>query len=234
MKKALNLAAALILTAAVTGCGQGYEPGDSSGAPAPQGGGDVFDSNGDDTVYRTASYEVLRFTLTGTMGLGEAIAPRGLATVCGTGITAPNCPKAAPVQYLDANRASLGMPVYNQEDPLATQAPGPMSSGGYKTWVLAASSACGRMMNEQATPALFPNGVTDYNYIYNVLLGRAPTGEEVEILNQLRAQSLINAPAAGSLTAKQTSTGTAVTPEQVQGAAVCTAVLGSLEFLTVN
>jgi hypothetical protein len=234
MKKALKVAAALILTAAVSACGQGYEPGDAAGVPTVEGGDDVFDSNGDDTVYKTASYEVLRYTLTNTMKLGEAIAPRGLATVCGAGITAQNCPKAAPVQYIDANRASLGTAVYNQEDPLATQAPGPMSSGGYKVWVLAASSACGRMMNEQAAPALFPNGVADYTHMYNVLLGRAPTGAEIEVLNALRNQALINAPSTASLNAKQTSAATAATPDQVQGAAVCTAVLGSLEFLTVN
>src|SRR5688500_19803654 len=98
---------ALSVLALLTGCGQGYEPGDAAGVPTVEGGDDVFGSNGDDTVYKTASYEVLRYTMTNTMKLGEAIAPRGLATVCGTGITAPNCPKAAPVQYLDANRASL-------------------------------------------------------------------------------------------------------------------------------
>ena len=233
MKKVLNLAAALALVG-VVGCGQGYEPGDPSGAPAPHGGDDIFGAGDDSTVYRTASYEVLRFTLTDTMKLGTTVAPAGLATLCGTGVTAQNCPKAAPVQYLDANRASLGMPVYSNEDPLATQAPGPMSSGGYKVWVLAASSACGRMMNEQATPALFPNGVSDYNYIYNVLLGRAPTNAEVEILNDLRNQALIASPSTASLNGKQTSSATNATPEQVQGAAVCTSLLGSLEFLTVN
>src|SRR5687768_17399967 len=201
-----RILATLVLSIVSVGCGQGYEPGDAAGIPGPQGGDDVFGSNPDGTVYRTASYEVLRFTLTNTLKLGEAVAPRGLvnAGVCGTGATTTNCPKGAPVQFLDANRASLGTPVYNQEDPLATQAPGPMSSGGYKNWALAASSACGRMMNEQASPALFPNGVDDYTYMFNVLLGRMPTGDEIEVLNALRTDALISTPTTASLNQKQT------------------------------
>src|SRR2546423_6773170 len=135
----LSIAVGLVLT----GCGQGYSPSSDQSVPTVQGGGDVFNNNGDGTVYHTASYEVLRYTITNTMNLGTN-PNANLTAMCGTGIAAAACPKAAPVQYLDANKAGLGVPVYGNDDPLATQAPGQITSGGYKAWALSSSSACGR------------------------------------------------------------------------------------------
>ena len=211
-RKIMSLSIGALLTGLV-GCGQGYTPSPEENTPAPHGGGDVFGSNDDDTVYRTASYEVLRYTLVNVLALGEAPNAAIVTASCAAPLTANTCPKGAPVQFLDANRSAFGVPVYNTDDPLGTQAPGAMSSGGYKTWILSVSSACGRMMDEQAEPAVFPNGVSDYNRLYNVTLGRAPTAAEITRLDELRA--------------------TLDTPQK-QGAAVCSSVLGSLEFLTVN
>ena len=220
----------------VVGCGQGYSPSPSDSAPGVVGGGNVFGSNPDGTVYHTASYEVLSYTLSNTMGLGTTLpfTAAQITTICGTGVASNACPKADPVGFLAANKGTLGAPVYNVDDPLSTQAPSQMTSAGFKTWALASTSACGRMMTEQATPALFPNGVNDYNYMYMALLGRAPTKADVDALNGLVASytaahakcttsgaSGCDSFAAGSLT-------------QLQGAAACSAVLNSLEFLTVN
>lgn len=221
----MNGLKALIGTAALlslVGCGQGYSPSPDESVPTVQGGGDVFTNGNDGTVYHTASYEVLRYTITNTMNLGTTT-PANATTICGTGIALAACPKAAPVQYLDANKNGLGVPVYNQDDPLATQAPSQMTSGGFKTWVLASSSACGRMMTEQATPSLFPNGIHDYTYMYNALLGRDPSASEVGTLENLE-----------SMYTAAHGTPQAATVDQVRGAAACSAVLGSLEFLTAN
>ncbi len=211
--KALKGTTAAILALGIAGCGQGYSPSPDENTPSPRGGGDVFGSNDDDTVYRTASYEVLRYTLTNVLALGEAPNNAIVTANCGAPLTVATCPKGAPVQFLDTNRSAFGVPFYNTDDPLGTQAPGAMSSGGYKAWILSASSACGRMMTEQTEPALFPNGVADYTRLYNVTMGRAPTAAEISRLDELRA--------------------TLDTPAK-QGAAVCSSVLGSLEFLTVN
>src|SRR5574341_421810 len=210
-RKILSASFGLLLAA---GCGQEYSPSPDENIPAPHGGGDVFDNNGDSVAYRTASYEVLRFTITNTLNLGTGVAPN--TSQCGT-TPINQCPAANPVRYLDDNRAALGTPVYSP-DPLSTLPPGPITSGGFKVWIQASSSACGRMMHEQGTPALFPSGINDYTYMYNVLLGRAPTQQEIEILNDLKT-AVLQVPADPSKP-KPPST----TPEQIQGAAVCSAV----------
>jgi hypothetical protein len=221
----LSLSLGLLLA----GCGQGYTPASDAHVPGVQGGGDVFGSAGDHTVYRTASYEVLRYTLTNTLNLGATIAPNA-ATVCGAGIsTTTGCPKANPVGFLDSNASALGVPVYNVDDPLGTQSPSAMSSAGYKAWALSASSACGRMMVETTLyvnghPALFPNSdVTDVSYLYQSLMGRLPTQAEIDRIHQVQGD-LTTVPGA--------RTGTPLI--MAQGAVACSAVLGSLEFLTVN
>jgi len=226
----------LTLLTGVVGCGQGYSPTPDQSVPSVQGGGDVFGNNGDGTVYKTASYEVLRYTLTNAVGIGTMIpqVQANSAAVCGTGIAVAACPKAAPVDYIDANRTQLGTPVYNQEDPLATQAPTQMTSAGFKTWVLAASSACGRMMIEEPTPALFPNGVADYTFMYQTLIGRSPNESEISTLDNLRT-SLTTAHAKCTVNGTSGCDNVAAgTLTQLQGTAVCTSVLGSMEFLTVN
>jgi hypothetical protein len=191
----------------LVGCGQGFSPSAEQHVAAPQGGGDVFNNGNDTTVYKTASYAVLRGTLINTMKVSD----QALGASC-TALGAAGCPLNAPLTFLAANQAALGEPVYNQADPLNTQAPGPMSSGGFKVWILASSSACGIMMSQTA-PALYPNGVTDYNFMYQSLLGRNPSATEIDRLNTLEASW----------------------PDaQHQGASACSAVLGSLEFLMVN
>ena len=229
-------AVAGVLLVGVVGCGQGYSPSPSDSTPDVVGGGNVFGSNPDGTVYHTASYDVLNYTLTNTMGLGSTLpfTSAQITTICGTGIASNACPKADPVGFLAANKSTLGVPVYNVDDPLATQAPGQMTSAGMKTWALASSSACGRMMTEQSTPALFPNGVNDFNYMYMALLGRAPTKADISTLTDLQSSYT-------TAHAKCTTNGAsgcdsfgAGTLTQIQGAAACSAVLNSLEFLTVN
>jgi len=217
--KALTLSLSLV---GLVGCGQGYTPSPEDNVATPHGGGDVFDANGDDTVYRTASYEVLRYTLREVLGLMDTLPP---STALCLGAVGGACPLANPVPYLALNATQMGAPAYTADDPLATQVPGPITSGGFKVWSLASSSACGRMMREQAAPALFPQGISNYDHMYNVLLGRAPTAGEVEILNNLQASIT-------SFDAAKKPAG--VTLDHVKGAAVCSAVLGSLEFLTVN
>ena len=221
----------------VVGCGQGYSPSPSDSAPGVVGGSNVFGSNPDGTVYHTASYEVLSYTLSNTMALGTTLPSNiqtNLATICGTGIASTACPKADPVGFLGANKGTLGAPVYNVDDPLATQAPSQMTSAGFKTWALASTSACGRMMTEQTTPALFPNGVNDYTYMYMALLGRAPTKDDITTLDNLVASYTAAHAKCTVSGASGCDTFSAGSLQQVQGAAVCSAVLNSLEFLTVN
>ena len=73
------------------------------------------------------------------------------------------------------------------------------------------------------TPALFPMGVTNYDYLSQALLGRAPTAAEVARLDQLEADIATANPGLGTSMLMQR-----------QGAAVASSVLGSLEFLMVN
>jgi hypothetical protein len=205
-RKILTASFGLLLTGLV-GCGQGFSPSPDTHVATPQGGGDVFNNGNDTTTYKTASYAVLQGTLTQIMKVSD----QPLSATC-TALGAAGCPLNAPLTFLAANKAALGEPVYNQADPLNTQAPGPMTSGGFKVWILASSSACGIMMSQTA-PALYPNGVNDYSYMYQSLLGRAPSQVEIDRLNTLQASW----------------------PDAAhQGAASCTAVLGSLEFLMVN
>ncbi len=218
--KALKGMAVVASLAALTACGQGYSPSADEHVVAPKGGGDVFNGGSDTSNYNTASYAVLRSTLVDVMGVADQT-PN--ATECpAAAVSAAACPKYQPLNYLANNKGALGEAVYNQADPLSTQAPGPMSSGGFKAWILASSSAAGIMM-AQPTPALFPNGINNYDYMYQALLGRLPTEAEVARLNQVEADiATANPSLATSMLAQR------------QGAAVASSVLGSLEFLMVN
>ncbi len=218
-RKIVSVSFGLLLTGLV-GCGQGYTPSAEEHVAAPHGGGDVFGSGTDNTTYRTTSYEVLRSTLIDLMGVGDVAAP--VAECSAAVVAAAGCPKYAPLNYLQANKGSLGAPVYNQADPNASQVPGLMSSGGFKAWVLASTSASGLMMN-QTPPALFPQGVQNFDYLYQALLGRVPTDVEVARLNQLSAD----------IAAANPSLNTAEVTKR-QGAAIASSVLGSMEFLMVN
>ena len=206
MKKALKGTALALSLLALAGCGQEYNPGPDEHNVKPVNGGDVFTSNPDTTVYRTASYESLRAMLTTTLGVAA-----NTTTCTVAGVVINPCPQTNPVGYLDANRNALGNAVFT-EDPLGTQAPSLMTSGGFKVWILASSSACGLMM--QADPTrLFPNGVSDYTWMYNSLLGRNPTADEVATLDELQAS---------------------FADDEHKGAAACSVVLGSLDNLNAN
>src|SRR5688500_17507679 len=180
----------LLISACVllaTACSQPYGA-DPAGPATPQNADDVFGSQGDDASYVTASYEVLRATLTDVLG----VVPTDLPDACqGLADPASMCPVADPVAFLDANRIALGTPVYEADGPLSTEAPGMLTSGGVKVWVLSASSACGLMMQQQDPPSLFPEGLTEYEPLYRILLGRAPTVQEQTLLSQLAASPLL-------------------------------------------
>ncbi|HVO30556.1 MAG TPA: hypothetical protein VMV18_07465 [bacterium] len=221
--KALKGTALVLGVMSLTACGQGFTPSADDHVAAPQGGGTVFTNGQDNTVYQTASYATLRSVITDVMLVSDTPnASVPTADCAAAALTANACPKWQPLAYLAANAGSLGAPVYNSADPTQTQAPGPISSGGIKAWILASSSASGLMMT-QATPALFPKGINDYTYLYNALVGRNPTDVEIQTLNQLEAD----------IAAKNPSMATAQLTQR-QGAAVATAVLGSMEFLMVN
>ncbi len=204
--KAVKTASAILALGALVGCGQEYTPNAEPHVASPFGGGNVLEGFGDQSNYRTVSYEVLRSTLADTMGVTEGPLDGNCASTAA-------CPKSHPISFLDANKNSLGAPIYNQEDPNATQAPGTLTSGGFKVWILASTSACGRMMDVASGAALFPQGVGSYQHLYLTLIGRAPTADEIAELDTVAAS---------------------FGDEKKKGAAVCSTVLGSLEFLTAN
>lgn len=147
-------------------------------------------------TYQTISLSVMHFTLTDTLGVPAM-----------TSDDPVDDPLHYPDAYLQANASALGEPDYEAGIPA-----GPMTSGGFKAWLLASSSACGIAMTN--TPErLFPNGNHDYTYAYALLLGRKPKFEEAMILTTLQGQF----------------------PDPVRGeAAVCTSILNSLEFMDAN
>lgn len=194
----------LFVAAVLSACGQSYTPGIDKHVAGPQGGGTVFGSGNDATPYRTVDVSMLESTITETLG----VQPVAIDANC---VSPDACPVSDPVAYLEANKASLGAPVYGDA---GSQAPGMMTSGGVKVWVQSATSACGLMM-AQPSPALFPAGIADYSNLFVSLLGRAPTPAEITALDALR-------------------TNPALTSDAKRGAAVCGAVLGSMEFLQAN
>jgi len=217
----------------LAGCGQGYTPSSGASVPGVQGGGDVLGGTSDGTVYKTASFEVLDYTLKVTLNMQGQI--QGTQS-CGVADPVNGCPLANPTGFLEANSAALGVPNYSQADPLATQAPTMMTSAGFKVWDLAASSACGRMVADSTTfvngkPALFPDGnYTNFNTLFVSLLGRVPSPAEISRMAQL--QSDLANPANFVDTGNTVRTGMSL--QQAQAASVCAAVLGSMEFLTAN
>lgn len=212
--KALKGTAVALSLMALAGCGQAYNPGPEEHVASPRDQGDIFNSNPDAAPYQTVSYQVLRSFLVDTLNVAET-APSFTGTPC-AGLTPSGCPLLAPVPYLDANRGQLGVAVYTAA-PDGTQAPSLMSSGGFKVWILAASSACGiAMQNPTTVEELFPaaeGGVSNYNHFYGALLGRAPTAAEIAELDMLQAS---------------------FSDDAHKAASVCTTVLASLENLAAN
>jgi len=212
MNLLLRSAAALTLTV-IAGCGQPYSPAPAEHIAGPHGGGDIFESSPDTAPYQTVSYDILRSWLVDTLHMPQSVAVSG---ACDPVIDADACPRQAPVQYLDANKGALGIPVFTDE-PDGTQAPSLMTSGGFKVWIVAASSACGIAA---ATPStmneLFPaaqGGLDSYDTFYLLLLGRSPTAAEIAELDTLQG---------------------AYSDDVRKAAAVCTTVLASLENLAAN
>ena len=225
--KALKATALTLTVVALAGCGQGYSPSPDEHIADPRGGGNVFTNGSDQTIYKTASYDVLRSTLVDTMGVTDQT-PN--ATECPAAVvSAAQCPKYQPIAYLAKNSVALGAPIYNQADPLQTQAPGPMTTGGFKSWVLASTSAAGIMMQLNPAKLFIMNGtdpdLTNFDLLYQTLIGRNPTTDEVARLTQIEAD-VAAVPANAGL----------ATPalKQRQGAAVISSVLASMEFLMVN
>jgi hypothetical protein len=212
--KALKGTAVALSLMALAGCGQSYNPGPEEHIAGPRDQGDVFGSNPDAAPYQTVSYEVLRSRLVDTLHIAQT-APSFTGTPC-AGLATSGCPLLAPVPYLDANKGQLGVAVFTAL-PDGTQAPSLMSSGGFKVWILAASSACGIAMNNATTrEELFPaaaGGVSNYNQFYAALLGRAPTAGEISELDMLQAS---------------------FGDDAHKSASVCTTVLSSLENLAAN
>jgi len=209
--KTLKGTAVALSLMALAGCGQAYNPGPEEHIAGPRGGGDVFNSNPDAAPYQTVSYDILNSWLVNTLHMPTTAAVSG---VCAGQQT--NCPLQAPVQYLAANKGQLGVAVFTA-DPDGTQAPSLMSSGGFKVWILAASSACGLAMNDPTTlEELFPaaqGGVSNYNQFYGALLGREPSAAEISELDILQAS---------------------FSDDAHKAAAVCTTALSSLENLAAN
>jgi predicted small lipoprotein YifL len=216
--KALKGTAVALSLVALAGCGQAYNPGPEEHIAGPSDKGDVFGSNPDTAPYQTVSYEVLRTTLLTT------ILTRNDSTVIGdqtnfagtpcAGLPAnPGCPLTAPVTYLDNNKGSMGVAVYTASSESSFPA-SLMTSGGFKAWILAASSACGKATTDNVRRGeLFPNGVSDYNHFYQATVGRSPTAEEVAELDMLQAS---------------------FSDDPHKAAAVCTTVLLTLENLAQN
>lgn len=209
--KALKSTAVGLSLMALAGCGQAYNPGPDEHEAGPRGQGDVFNSNPDAAPYQTVSYDVLNSFLVDTLNM-PATAP--VSGIC-VG-QQNNCPLQAPVQFLAANKGQLGVAVFSAL-PDGTQAPSMMSSGGFKVWILAASSACGLAMNNPTTlDQLFPasmGGISNYTTFYGALLGREPSAAEISELDILQASFADDAHKA---------------------AAVCTTALASLENLAAN
>ncbi len=208
---------AALATVTVIGCGQEYMPQSANpDLPDPDMPDQAFQLVGDQAPYRFVSYDFLRAILTDVL----MVPPDGTPS--------PNNPMVDPTGYFEANKLLLGAPNY-QADPTQTTTAAPMSSGGFKVWVIAATSACGESMT--ADPSrLFPAGIDNYDHIYNVTVGRAPTAEE-----ELNLDALANAVWLDTKPATTTPAHTmgqpVFTTQEKKAAALCSAVLASLEFL---
>lgn len=183
--KALKGTAVALSVVVLAGCGQAYDPGPADHEAAPRSPGDVFDNGSDASAYQTMSYEALRGLLTDFLGIPANTGTSFAGTAC-DGLQNNSCPLLNPVPYLDASRNALGVATYT-DDPLSTSGPSLMTSGGFKVWILASSSACGLAMQGPKYAELFPNGPSDLTLFYQLLLGRSPSAAEISEIDALQS-----------------------------------------------
>jgi hypothetical protein len=201
---------------------RGGVPGSPDSEADRRGGSDPTDA----TEYRWVSYDILLSTLTDVLGVRMQ--------------NTANDAELDPIRYLEDRKEAVGAPDYTSESPDGAVTPGNFSSLGMKTWIMAASGACGMAMDGVKKDELFPLGVDNYNEIYVQLLGRLPKAEEVQILEEVATNlaDVWNNPPQGSDPAEQAKYDAAKNNPTIGEArvatAVCTSILGSMEFLTVN
>lgn len=122
-------------------------------------------------------------------------------------------PEADPVGFLKARVHTLGNADYDP-DPFFTDLGG-FEGLGMKNWILASNGACSIAMTQNPTRFFPTNDAKQrYDYMVELLLGRSTTTDEVETLDEVWD---------------------AFAPDvQKQRTAICTTLLGSLEFLSAN
>ena len=150
-------------------------------------------------------------TLEITLGVDE-IFYVGSDALDGSDPSSPDNPKEDPIGFLKSRGVTAGEPLYNPDAPGQTISTG-FSSLGMKNWLHAAAGACAKAVVGKNADTLFPPAETGYDTIYLTLLGRYPTGKELDDINTHTAQF--------------------PTREQ-KNAIVGAALLGTMEFLTIN
>lgn len=200
----LFVAAALVL--ALPGCREEPDPGNLD--PWTGRNGDLPQTGPE---YKFVSYDVLLSTLEDTLGVQESFYPGGVAVDGTEDPASPDNPREDPVGFFKARGVTMGQPIFNPDSPNSTISTG-FSSLGMKNWVHTAAGACGKAVVGPKAAELFP-AAGNYDAIFLTLLGRYPTSQELSDINEHVAQFS--------------------TVEQKQ-AAVCTALLGTMEFLTIN
>jgi len=162
--------------------------------------------------YNFVSYETLYKTLTETLGVPRDTVDQDLSDDFGP----EDDPLHNPIYFLETRKESLGAGQLAPSNPDESVVPGSFSSLGFKYWILAASGAAGIAMdNTEQRSAFFPQGTGNYDTVYLTLLGRYPTAEEEATLKELIHK-------AGGFS------------QSKQAAMVLTALMTTLEFLTVN
>jgi len=177
---------AFVLALFATGCGQYYAGPDCSTAvlnPDPKCSFTV-----ESPIYQVIPYSVMHSTLTDVL-----LAPVEKDS------DPTDDPLHYPMAYLNSHRFELGAPDYENGIP-----PQPITTGGFKAWVLASSSACGLMV--QKHPEV-------YDGLFVALLARQPTQVDRDLITKINQEF--------------------PDPARAK-AAVCTTILSSLEFMDAN
>jgi len=194
----------IVFAFALTACG----PGKLDHDPPPDDGNNRGGgTEGYDPTYSFQDPQVLMSTLTDLLEVADQDYSTSEDPL---GIFNP---QVDPVGFLAARMHTLGDADYDP-DPFYTDMGG-FNGLGMKNWVLASNGACAIAMTQNPTK-FFPTSdeKTRHDYIVELLLGRLPTVDEVNTLNALWDEFSPNM--------------------HKQRTAVCTALLGSLEFLSAN